>query len=142
MFGLASRRIKIVVGFARQVEPGGARRIAVADAVEPALEAIDARGIAVGVLIAVIAVVPVEDVEAAVGADFLRHRHEPDVVGGQEIGLGAGDVGRAVAGQHVAVDAAAVDIARVEPIAILLGVGIAVESRRAHNRRSSGGRDR
>ena len=72
MFGLASRSISCVVALARQVERRRARRVLVAHAVEPALEPVDARGVAVGVLIAVIAVVPVEDVEAAVGAGLLR----------------------------------------------------------------------
>ena len=77
----------------------GARRVLVANAVEPAAQAVDAVGIAVGVLVAVIAVVPVEDVQAAVRPRLLRHRHEPGVVGGQEIRPRLGEVGRAVARQ-------------------------------------------
>ena len=55
--------------------------ILVHDAIQPAVRAIDAGGVAVGVLVAVVAVVPVEDVHAAVRADLLRHRHEPGIVG-------------------------------------------------------------
>ena len=67
----AARSAASSVSFARS-KLGAPRRVLVADAVEPALEPVDAGGVAVGVLIAVVAVVPVEDVEAAVGAGLLR----------------------------------------------------------------------
>ncbi len=67
----------------------GARRVLVAHAIQPALQPVDARRVAVGVLVAVVAVVPVEDVQAAVGAGLLHDRHEPGVVGRQEVGLAA-----------------------------------------------------
>ena len=63
---------QLVVARLGQVEPGPPRRLLVPHAVEPALEPVDAGGVAVGVLVAVIAVVPVEDVEAAVGPGLLR----------------------------------------------------------------------
>src|SRR6478736_4556567 len=80
-----------------QIKLPRSRRVFVADAVEAAFEAVEAGGVAVGVLVAVVAVVPVEDVEAAVGAGFWGDGHEPTVVGGEEVGLGGGEVGAAVA---------------------------------------------
>ena len=79
---------QLVVGLLGQVELRGPGRVLVADPVEPPLEAVDPGGVAVGVLVAVVAVVPVEDVERAVGAGLLDDGHEPGVVGGEEVGLG------------------------------------------------------
>ena len=70
----------------REVERLGVRVVFVADAVQAALGAFDAVGIGVGVLVAVVPVVPVEDVQAPVGTGFLDDRHEPRVIGRQEIG--------------------------------------------------------
>ena len=96
-------------------------------------------GVAVGVLVAVIAVVPVEDVQAAVGADLLRHRHEPGVVGGQEVGTrSCAEYVEPSRVQLVDVDAVAVDVAHVEPFAILRRIGVAVEADECRNRRPSG----
>ena len=83
--------------------------------------------IAVGVLIAVIAIVPVEDVQAAIGAGLLHDGHEPGVVGREKVGLAGGEVGAAAALELVAVDAVAVDVAHVELLAVLLGIGVAIE---------------
>ena len=49
---------------------------------------VDPLGIAIRVLVAVVPIVPVENVQAAVGAGLLHDRHEPGVVGREEIGLG------------------------------------------------------
>ena len=84
--GIAQQLDQFIVGLLRQVERLRVRRVLVAHAVEPALAAIDALGIGVGVLVAVVPVVPVEDVQAAVRAGLLDDRHEPRVVGGEEIG--------------------------------------------------------
>src|SRR5581483_6192897 len=73
------------VAFLRQVKATGWWRILVAHPVEPAAQAINAVGIAVGVLVAVIAIVPVENVETAIWASLLRDGHEPGVVRVQEI---------------------------------------------------------
>src|SRR5207249_1992335 len=70
--------------FTVEVEAWGARRIPVAHPIEPSTQPIDPLGIAVGVLVAVITIVPVEDVEAAVGTKLLRDRHEPGIVGGEK----------------------------------------------------------
>ena len=115
------------VGAFRQVEPEDAGRLAVADPVEPPLEAVDPGGVPVGVLIAVVAVVPVEDVERAVGPGLLDDGHEPGVVGPEEVALGLAEVGRAVFFEPVDVDPVAVDVAHVELAPVLLRVRGAVE---------------
>ena len=79
--GAAQQLKQFVVARAGKIESNAARRILVAYAVEPPFQPINARRIAVGVLIAVIAVVPVEDLETAVRAGLLRDRHEPCIIG-------------------------------------------------------------
>ena len=69
--GATKQLQQLVIARPCQVEAGTSRRPVVADAVEPSLEPIDAGRIAVRVLIAVISVVPVEDVQAPVGPGFL-----------------------------------------------------------------------
>src|SRR5439155_1308331 len=110
---------ELVVGLLRQIKAGGVRGVLVADAVEAAAVAIDALGVAVGVLVAVVAVVPVEEVQAAVRPGLLHDRHEPRIVGGQEVGGRFGRVACAVALEDITVDAAAVDVAHVEPFAVI-----------------------
>ena len=86
----------VVIGL-REIEAEPPGRLSVTNAVEAALQTIDAGGVAVRVLVAVVAVVPVEDVQAAVGTRFLDDGHEPGVVGSQEVGRRLRPVGRAVA---------------------------------------------
>ena len=74
-----------------------------------------------------VAVVPVQDVQAAVGAGFLDDGHEPGVVGRQEVRLGQALVRRTVLLQPVAVDAAAVDVAHVELATEFFRISVAVE---------------
>src|SRR5262245_33034440 len=74
--------------------------IPIHDAIQPPLVAVDSGGVAVGVLIAVVAIVPVENVQAAVGADFLHDGHEPRVVGEEEIAAGTDALGNARLSAH------------------------------------------
>src|SRR5208282_189190 len=67
---------ELVRAFTGKVELPGRGCVLVTDAVEPAALAVDAGGIAIGVLVAVIAVVPVEDIKATVGPRLLRDGHE------------------------------------------------------------------
>ena len=83
---------QLVVAFLAEIESAGGRGVLVANAVKSAAVAIDALRVAVGVLVAVITVVPVEDLQAAIGADLLGDRHEPGVVGGKKVRLAVGDV--------------------------------------------------
>src|SRR5207249_5326221 len=117
---------ELIVGVPGQVEAEPTWGVLEADAVEAALEAVDPGGVALGVLVAVVAVVPVEDVEAAVGAGLLDHGHEPGVVGGEEVGGRLGTIRGTGAMEHVGVDAVAVDVAHVEPFAVLRWIGVAV----------------
>ena len=80
----AQARDELLVALFGQVERRRSRRVLVPHPVEPALEPVDALRVAIGVLITVIPVVPIQDVQAAVRADFLRDGHEPGVVGGSE----------------------------------------------------------
>ncbi len=120
-------RQKGVVGLFCEVESPDARRLLVADAIQPPLESIDPPRIAFGVLVAVIAVVPVEDVQTPVGSRLLRDGHEPGVVCGQEVGCRLGRVRRTFARQDVDIHAAAVDVAHVELRAVLGRIGVAVK---------------
>ncbi len=115
------------IGLLGQVESRSTRPVLVANAVEPPLEAIDALRIASGVLIAVVAIVPVENVEAAIGAGLLRDRHEPGVVGGEKVGAWFRLVGRPMSFQGVDVDGVPVNIPHVEMFAELGRIGVAVE---------------
>ena len=118
----------MLVGLLRQIEAlGRAGGVLVADPVEAALQAVDAGGVSVGVLIAVVAVVPIQNVEAPVGAGLLHDGHEPRIVRRQEIGFAEALVGRAIPLDPIDVDAAAVDVAHVELAPVLLGIGVAVE---------------
>jgi hypothetical protein len=111
--------LRVVLG--TEVERGNRRRVGRPQAVQPPLCAVDALRVACRVLRAVVTVVPVEHVEAAVGTHLQRHRHEPDVIGGQQVGLGPGDISRAVALQPVGVDAPAVQVAHQDPAAPRFG---------------------
>src|SRR5258708_2772696 len=68
---------QLVVALLGEVEATRARRALVANPVQPAALPVDAVGVAAGVLVTVIAIVPVEDVKATVRTRLLRHRHEP-----------------------------------------------------------------
>ena len=93
----AEPRNQLVVALRRQIDRRHVRRLAVSQSVEPPAEPVDAGRVADGVLRAVVAVVPVQHVEAAIRSEFQGDRHEPVVVGGQEVRLSFGEVGRAVA---------------------------------------------
>ena len=125
--GAAKPFDQLLVGFPSEIELGRAGRAFVADAVEASLQAVDALRIAIGVLIAVVAVVPVEDIQAAVGARLLHHWHEPRIVGGQEIGMACAAVGRTFAAHRVDIDAAAVDIAHIQLVAVRGRIGDAIK---------------
>ena len=79
---------ELFVGGFAEIEDAGTWSVFVADAVEASAEAVDTGGIAVGVLVAVIAIVPIEDAEAAIGAGFLDDGHEPCVIGCEEVFAG------------------------------------------------------
>ena len=118
---------ELVIVFFREIESGGPGRLLITDPVKPPVTAIHAGGIGIGVLVAMIAVIPVEDVKAAVGAGLLGNGHVPDVVGRQEIGPGRGEIAGTAAFQRVDVDAAAVDVSHVEPFPELGRVGVRIE---------------
>ena len=92
------------------------------DTVESAVSAIDPFWICVGILIAVITVIPIENDHTAIGSNFLCNGHEPNVIAGQEIGLAETFVSRTGALDAIAIDASSMDIAHVEFIAILFGI--------------------
>src|SRR5262245_55120619 len=58
-----------------------------------------------------IAVVPVEDIKAAVGPDFFRYGHEPRVIGRQQIRQRLRQIGSAVAFESIHVQTTAVKVA-------------------------------
>src|SRR5688572_18374401 len=76
----------------------------------------DAGRVAGAVLRAVLAVVPVEHVEAPIRPHLQRYRHEPHVVRGQQVRFRFSNIRRAVALQSVDVEAAAVDVADDDPV--------------------------
>ena len=82
--------------FLRQVERRGPWSVFVAHVVQPAASPIDAGRIAISVLIAMVPIVPIENVQAAVGSRFLHDRHEPGVVGRKKILLRLAGVCRTV----------------------------------------------
>ena len=90
------------------------------------MSTIDAGRIAIRILIAMVAIVPVENVKTSVRPCLLNNRHEPHIVRVEQIGFGRCFVGRFVAHDRVAVNAASVDVAHVELLAILLGIRITV----------------
>src|SRR6516162_24977 len=118
---------ELVIAFPAKIKEPGRRRVLVADAVEPAALPVNTGRVPGSVLRAVVAVVPVQDVKAAIGAELLRDGHEPRVMGGEEVGLAVGHVSGTAAAKDIDVDAAAVDVAHVEPVAVFLRVAIAVE---------------
>jgi hypothetical protein len=120
-------RDQLVIRLFCQIKFWRARRVLVADAIEATFQAIDALRIAGGVLRAMIAVIPIEDIHGAVGADFERDGHEPGIVGGKKIRLGGGAISGAVAMEAIDIDAAAVNVADVDEAAIFFGIGGAVE---------------
>ena len=73
-------RDQLVVALTRQIDLRRARRVLVAQPIEPPLEPVHALRIARGVLRAMIAIVPVEHVETPIRPDLQRHRHEPRIV--------------------------------------------------------------
>ena len=77
--------------------------------------------------VALVLVVPVDDVDVAVGAVPEVEHLAPRVVGLQEVGAVRGDVARALRLQPIDVDAAAVDVVHEDGVAILLGPGVAAE---------------
>ncbi len=97
------------------------------DAVKPAPEALDARRVSAGVLIAVVLVIPVKNPQGAIRPGLLRDRHEPLVIGREEIRAGGTRIGTTLAGDLVGIDAAGVDIAHIKPVAVFDGVGIAIK---------------
>ena len=73
-----------------------------------------------------IAVVPVENVKTSIRPGLLNYRHEPRIVGTEQIGFGRCLVRRFKAFDAVCVDATAMDVAHVKLLAILLRIRIAV----------------
>ena len=55
------------------------------DSIESSVSSVDPFGIRRGVLVAMVSIVPVQNVETPIGSDLLCNRHEPDVVCRQEI---------------------------------------------------------
>src|SRR5260370_22524244 len=62
---------QLVVAFLVEVEFARTRRVLVPNAVEAAAFTVDSRRVPIGVLVTVVAVVPVEDVQAALGSHLL-----------------------------------------------------------------------
>ena len=118
---------ELLIGLFRQIKNSSRRRVLVPQPIEPAVGSIDAVRIAARILIAMILVVPIENIEAAVGPDALGDRHEPGVVGGEQVGVAGGAVRRTVAVQHVDIQAIAVDVAHHQFVAIFRRQCVAVE---------------
>lgn len=71
-----------------------------------------------------VGVVPVEDVDAAVGSDFHAEADPGEVVGGHEVAAVASDVGGAVGVHVVNEDGVLVDVAHEELVAVGGGEGV------------------
>ena len=102
------------------------RRVFVSQSIKSPFQTVDAGRITVRVLIAMIAVVPVENVKTSIRPGLLNHRHEPRIVGTEQIGFGRCLVRRFKPFDAVCVDATAMDVAHVKFLAILLRIRIAV----------------
>ena len=134
--GAAEKGNERVVAFFSQVASLGSLGFRQrSNAVETSFQTIDSGGVAIGVLIAVIAIIPIKNVKRTVGTDFERDRHEPGVVRGQEIVVFAGAIGRAAPFERIDVDAIAVDVSHEHPTAPALGKRGAVEVQDAAIRR-------
>ena len=99
----------------------------VADSIQTTFQTIDACGVPVGVLIAVVPVVPIEDIQRSIRPGFLNHGHEPGIVRGQEVVFAGSLVGGSIPFNPVDVDASAVNVSHVQLAAVLFGIRITVE---------------
>ena len=124
---VAQQREQFVITLPAEVFHGEPLGCLVAHAVEPSLRPFDPRGVAVGVLIAVVLVVPVEHVEAAIRGDLLGHRHKPGIVGDEEVGFPRAEVGRPLSFDFIRIHAVAVNVPHVERAVVTLGEGRAIE---------------
>ena len=102
------------------------RRVLVSQSIQSPLQTVDACWITICILIAMIAVIPVENVKTTIGTCLLNHRHKPRIICAQQVCFRCRLVCGFEAFNAVAVDAASVDVAHVEFFAILLGIRIAV----------------
>jgi hypothetical protein len=124
--GTAEHVNKGLIRFPGEVEWAGVRSVLIANAVQSTAEAIDSAGVPIGILIAVISIVPVENTEAAVRSGFLDNGHEPRVVGGEQVIFGFAAVGCSLRYHPITVDAASVNIPHIESAAEGFRVGITV----------------
>ena len=119
---------QLLITFQGKVEPArGTIVVAMTHAIEPAKRLAGAAGPAQHVVIAMPAIVPVEDVEQAIGPGQHGDGREPGIARGNEIVGRHLLVGRAVALEPVDVDLVAGDVAHEELFAVLRRIGVAVE---------------
>jgi hypothetical protein len=120
-------RDELLVAFGMHIERPGTRRFFVTHSVQTSFAPIDSGRIAIGILITVIAVVPIEYIQATVRPGLLHDRHEPGIIGREEIVLGVPGIRCAIAGERIAINAIAVNVPHVQLAAILGRIGVAVE---------------
>ncbi|PYJ97214.1 MAG: hypothetical protein DME23_16655, partial [Verrucomicrobia bacterium] len=99
----------MVVALIRKIDLRRSRRGLVAQSIEPTFEPIHTLRIARGILRAMIAIIPVEDVKTSVRPYLQRHRHAPGIVRGEKIGFPFRQVSRPVTLQPVHIERAAVN---------------------------------
>ena len=92
------------------------------DSIQSTVCSIHSLWVGIGILVAVISVVPIQNEHATVWPNFLRDRHKPNIVGGQEIRFAKPLVCRARSFHSIAVQATAVDITHVELVAVLFWI--------------------
>ena len=80
------------------------------NAPDAAALAVHALGIGTGILVARVFVVPIHHPHRAVGAGLHAHRHEPPVVGAQEIAIGRCEEGAALRRQAIAMNGVVMDV--------------------------------
>jgi len=97
------------------------------DAPDSAILAVHAVRISRRILRTVIAIVPIKDIETAIRPHLQRDRHEPGIIGRQQIRLAFSQVSRPVTPESVYVDAAAVNIAHADALAVCGGKSVGVE---------------
>ena len=97
------------------------------DTVESAMPAIDSVGVRVRILIAVITVIPIENIHASIWSHLLSHWHEPNVIGCEEVRLTKAFVRRTRTFHSIAIETPSVNVPHVEFVAILFGIRWRVE---------------
>ena len=123
---LADEPIVGVVLESTKFEVGESWYIGSGDAFGPLWhDAVDASGVGeVDVVSADVGVVPVEDIDSAVGANFHTEADPSEVIGGHEVAAVSTNVARAIGVHVVDEDGVLVDVAHKELVAVFRGKGI------------------